>query len=93
MSGSSAALLIADRFTILCIRLVRQEAALEQCVLLSTSKKVRIEMKDRLVSDVGDQWFVMLDIVILGVLWMLRGVPGRHPSEFFLVYSLWQLCH
>ena len=66
VSGSSAALLSAARFTTLYIRLVGQEAAAEKCVLLSTSRKVRVDMKDWLVSDAGDKWSVKLDVRDLG---------------------------
>ena len=66
VSGSLAALLSAARFTGMYIRLVGQEAALPKCVFLSTSKKVRDDMKCWSVSDTGDKWSVRLDIRDLG---------------------------
>ena len=50
----------------LYIRLVGQEAALQKCVFLSTSKKVRGDMKCWSVFDTGDKWSVRLDIRDLG---------------------------
>ena len=43
-----------------------QEAAPKKCVLLSTSRKVRSEMKGWVVSDAGDRWTVRLDVRDLG---------------------------
>ena len=40
------------------VRLVGQEPAPSQCVLLSTSREVRRDMKDWVLSDSGDQWSV-----------------------------------
>ena len=48
------------------IRLVRQEAAPKKCVFVSTSKKVKNDMKGRVVSDAGDRWTVKLDVRGLG---------------------------
>ena len=53
VSDSSAVLHSAARFTDLYITLVGQEAAPKKCVLLSTSGKVRSEMKNWSVSDAG----------------------------------------
>ena len=58
VSGSPAALLSAARFSNMKIRLVGQEAAPKKCVFLSTSKKVRNDMKGWAVSDTGDRWTV-----------------------------------
>ena len=61
VSGSPAARLSAARFTSMYICLVGQEAAPEKCVFLSTSKKVRNDMKCWSVSDTRDKWSVRLD--------------------------------
>ena len=66
VSGSLAALLGAAGCTSMYIRLVGQEAALKKCVLLSTSKKVRNDMKGWAVSGTGDKWSVRLDVRDLG---------------------------
>ena len=66
VSGSPAALLSAARFTSVYICLVGQEAAPKKCVFLSTSKKVRNDMKCWAVSDSGDKWSVRLDVRDLG---------------------------
>ena len=66
VSGSPAALLSAARFTSMYICLVGQEAAPKKCVFLSTSKKVRNDMKCWAVSDTGDKWSVRLDVRDLG---------------------------
>ena len=66
VSGSLAALLSAARFTSMYICLVGQEAAPNKCVFLSTSKKVRNDMKCCAVSDTGDKWRDRLDVGDLG---------------------------
>ena len=66
VSGSPATLLSAARFTNMYICLVGQKAALQKCVFLCTSKKVRDDMKCWSVSDTGDKWSVKLDIRDLG---------------------------
>ena len=66
MSGSPAALLSAARFTSMYIRHVGQEAAPKKCVFLTTSRKVRSDMKGWVVSDAGDKWVVRLDVRDLG---------------------------
>ena len=48
------------------ICLVGQEAAPKKCVFLSTSKKVRNDMKYWAVSDTGYKWSVRLDVRDLG---------------------------
>ena len=62
VSGSSAALSSAGRFTNLNINLDVLEAAPKKCVPLSTSKKVTVEVRDWLVSDACDKWSVELDV-------------------------------
>ena len=50
-----AFLLRAARFTTGYVRLVGQEPAPSKCVLLSTSRTVRMEMKDWVLSEEGDK--------------------------------------
>ena len=59
-------LLRAARFTAGYVRLVGQEPALGKCVLLSTSKAVRVEMRGWVLSDEGHKWTVKLDVRDLG---------------------------
>ena len=59
-------LLNAARFTTGCVRLVGQEPAPSECVLLSTSKAVRKDMKDWVLSQEGDKWSVKFDVRDLG---------------------------
>ena len=56
----------AARFTTGYVRLVAQEPAPSKCVLLSTSREVRSDMKDWVLSDSGDQWSVKFDVRDLG---------------------------
>ena len=55
-------LLSAARFTTGYVRLVGQEAAPSKCVLLSTSRAVRKDMKDWILSQEGDKWFFTFDV-------------------------------
>ena len=48
------------------VRLVGQEPAPSKCVLLSTSREVRKDMKDWVLSQDGDQWSVKFDVRDLG---------------------------
>ena len=57
----------AARFTTQYVRLVGQEPALSKCVLLSTSREVRKDMKSWVLSHEGDQWSVNFDVRDLGV--------------------------
>ena len=59
-------LLRAARFTTGYVRLVGQEPAPSKCVLLSTSRVVRKDMKGWLLSQEGDQWSVKFDVRDLG---------------------------
>ena len=59
-------LLSAARFTTGYVRLVGQELAPSKCVLLSTSRAVRKGMKDWVLSEEGDRWFVKFDARDLG---------------------------
>ena len=59
-SGDPAALLRAARFTVWYVRLVGQEPAPRKCVLMSTSRTVRNDMRRWVVPDDGDCWSVKL---------------------------------
>ena len=59
-------LLNAARFTTGYVRLVGQEPAPSKCVLLSTSRVVRKDMKDWVLSQEGDRWSVKFDVRDLG---------------------------
>ena len=65
-SRDPALLLHAARFTTGYVRLVGQEPAPGKCVLLSTSKDVRSNMKDWVLSQEGDRWSVKFDVRDLG---------------------------
>ena len=56
----------AAQFTTGYVRLVGQEPAPSKCVLLSTSRAVRKEMKDWVMSHDGDKWSVKFDVQDLG---------------------------
>ena len=71
VSGDRDLLLDAARFTTGYVRLVGQEPAPSKCVLLSTSREVRKDMKDWVLSQEGDKWSVKYDVRDLGVIWML----------------------
>ena len=49
-----------------CSRLVDQEPVPRKCVLMSTSRVVRSDMRDWVVTDEGDRWSVKLDVRDLG---------------------------
>ena len=66
VSGDPALLLRAARFTTGCVRLAGQEPALSKCILLSTSKAARKDMKDWVLSQEGDKWLVTFDVPDLG---------------------------
>ena len=59
-------LLAAARFTTGYVRLVGQEPVRSKCVLLSTSREVRKDMRDWVLSCEGDQWSVKFDVRDLG---------------------------
>ena len=59
-------LLYAVRFTTGYVRLVGQEPAPSKCVLLSTSRAVRDEMRNWFLSQEGDKWSVKFDVRDLG---------------------------
>ena len=66
VSSDAALLLHAARFTIGHVRLVGQELAPSKCVLLSTSRAVRKDMKDWILSREGDKRSVKFDVRDLG---------------------------
>ena len=59
-------LLGAARFNTGYVRLVGQEPAPSKCVLMSTFRAVRIDMRGWVVSDEGHRWSVKLDVRDLG---------------------------
>ena len=59
-------LLNAARFATKYVRLVGQEPAPSKCVLLSTSREVRGDMKGWVLSQEGDRWSVKFDVRDLG---------------------------
>ena len=66
LSGNPDLLMHAARFTTGYVRLVGQEPAPSKCVLLSTSREVRRDMKDWVLSCEGDQWSVKFYVRDLG---------------------------
>ena len=66
VSKDPGLLLNAARFTTGDVRLVGQEPAPSKCVLLSTSRVVRKDMKDWVLSQEGDKWTVRFDVRDLG---------------------------
>ena len=59
-------LLSAAGFTTRYVRLVGQEPSPSECVFLSTSREVRKDMKDWVLSQDGDRWSVKFDVRDLG---------------------------
>ena len=66
VSRDHGLLLNAARFTTGYVRLVGQEPAPSKCVLSSTSRAVRKDMKDWILSQEGDKWSVKYDVRDLG---------------------------
>ena len=62
LSRNPDLLLSAAWFTTRYVRLVGQEPAPSKCVLLSTSREVRKDMKDWVLSLEGDKWSVKFDV-------------------------------
>ena len=62
VSRDSDLLLRAARFTTGYVRLIGQEPAPGKCVLLSTSRAVRVAMRSWVLSDEGHKWTVKLDV-------------------------------
>ena len=65
-SRDPGVLLRAARFTTSYVRLVGQEPTPSKCVLMSTSRAVRKDMRGWLVTDEGGKWSVKLDVRDLG---------------------------
>ena len=89
LSRSPDLLLHAARFTTGYVRLVGQEPAPSKCVLLSTSREVRKDMKDWVLSLEGDKWSVKFDVRDLGghLDTTFRGWSSTHPARVRLVLS------
>ena len=66
VSRDPEVLLGAARSTTGYVRLVGQEPAPSKCVLMSTSRAVRSNMRGWVVSDEGHRWSVKLDVRDLG---------------------------
>ena len=66
LSRNPDLLLHAARFTTKYVRLVGQEPAPSKCVILSSSREVRKDMKGWVLSQEGDQWSVKFDVLDLG---------------------------
>ena len=66
VSRDPEVLLSAARFTTGYVRPVGQEPAPSKCVLVSTSRVVRSNVRGWVVSDEGHQWSVKLDVRDLG---------------------------
>ena len=66
ISRDPGVLLRAARFTTGYVRLVGQEPAPSKCVLLSTSREVRKDMREWVLSLEGDKWSVRFDVRDLG---------------------------
>ena len=66
LSRNPDLLLSAARFTTRYVRLVGQELVPSKCVLLSTSREVRKDMRDWVLSQDGDRWSVKFDVRDLG---------------------------
>ena len=66
VSGDPDLLLDAARFTTGYVLLVGFEPAPRKCVLLSTSREVRKDLKGWVLSHEGDQWSVKFDVRDLG---------------------------
>ena len=66
VSRDHGLLLHAARFTTGYVRLVGQEPAPTKCVLMSTSREVRKDMKDWVLSLDGDKWSVKFGVRDLG---------------------------
>ena len=66
VTGDLGLLLRAARFTIGYVQMASQELVLGKCVLLSTSRAVRKDMKDWVMSQEGDKLSVNFDVRDLG---------------------------
>ena len=87
VSGDPSLFLHAARFTTGCVRLVGQEPAPSKCVLLSTSREVRKDMKDWVLSLEGTSGLSSLMSGIWGVIWILLFVVGLRLWLLGFVWS------
>ena len=89
LSHNHDLLLHSARFTTKYVRLVGQEPASSKCVLLSTSREVRKDMKDWVLSQEEDQWSVKFDVRDLGghLDTTFRGWSSPLAARFRLVIS------
>ena len=71
LSRNPDLLLRAARFTTQYVRLVGQQPAPGKCVLLSTSRDVKEDMKDWVLSQDGDRWTVRFDVRDLRLLFVV----------------------
>ena len=75
-------LLHAARFTTGYVRLVGQEPSPSKCVLLNTSRTVRDDMRNWVLSQEGDKWSVKFDV---------RDLGGHLDTTFRVGLLLWLL--
>ena len=89
VSRDPGLLLNAARFTTGYVRLVGQEPAPSKCVLLSTSRDVRKDMRESVLSQEGDKWSVKFDVQDLGghLDTTFRGWSSTLAARFRLVLS------
>ena len=80
VSWDPGVLLRVAWFTTGHVMLVGQEPAVSKCVLMSTSKSVRNDMRGRIVTDEGVKWSVKLVVVGVGRLLWLRGSGWSLPG-------------
>ena len=82
-------LLRAARFTTGYVRLVGQELAPSKFVLLSTSRVVRKDLRDWVLSQEGDKWSVKIDVRDLGghLDTTFRGLSSTLAARVHLVIS------
>ena len=82
-------LLNAAPFTTGYVRSVGQELAPGKCVLLGTSRDIRRDMKDLVLSQEGDQWSVRFDVRDLGghLDTTFRGWSSTLAARVRLVFS------
>ena len=66
LSRNPDLLLSAARYTARYVRLVGQDLAPSKCILLSTAREVRKDMKGWVLSQEGDRWSFKFDVRDLG---------------------------
>ena len=87
VSRDIGSLLHAARFTTGYVRLVGQKPASSKCVLLSTSREVRKDMKDWVLSLEGDKLSVTFDVRDLGGHLDIRGWSSTFVARVRLIIS------